>query len=85
MLLQFIKYLFLLVEVCKHRKASFASEFGTPDNDRLTGCDGNIQVPWVCLTHLEKQREYRDTHHKLYTQSHTETQKDVAALLACVH
>lgn len=52
-----LPYLLFLVEVRKHRKASFASELGTPHNDGLTGCDGNIQVSWICLTHLQNQTQ----------------------------
>lgn len=69
---QFIKYLLLLVEVCKHRKTSFASELGTPHNDRLTGCDGNIQVPWICLTHLGIKKI--KSIHTSHTQTHTDTE-----------
>lgn len=38
----FLVYLLLLVEICEHRKASFASELGAAHDDGLTGCDGNI-------------------------------------------
>lgn len=52
-------YLLFLVEVCEHRKSSFASELGTAHNYGFTGCNGNIQVSWICLTHLEN----KDTNH----------------------
>lgn len=61
-----LQYLLFLVEVCEYRKASFASELGTPYNDRLTGGYGNIQVPWICLTHLENQTQ---NIHTLHTQN----------------
>lgn len=70
---QIMKYLFLLVEVCKNRKASFASKLGTPHNDRFTGCDGNIQVPWICLTHLQKQTETIHTLNTVCTIAHRNT------------
>lgn len=49
-----LMYLLLLVEISEDRKASFASELGAPHNDRFTGGDRNIEVPWICLTHLKK-------------------------------
>lgn len=52
-----LQYLLFLVEVCEYRKTSFASELGTPHNDGLTCCDGNIQVSWISLTHLENQTQ----------------------------
>lgn len=48
-------YLLLLVEICEDRKASFASELGTPHNYGFTGRDGNIQVSGICLTNLQDQ------------------------------
>lgn len=50
-------YLLLLVEISEDRKASFASELGASHNDRLTGGDRNIEVPWICLTHLKKSHK----------------------------
>lgn len=50
-------YLLLLVEICEYRKTPFASELGTPHNDGFTGCDGNVQVSWICLTNLSNQKQ----------------------------
>lgn len=58
-----IQDLLFLVEVGEYRKASFASELGAAHNDRLTGCDGNVQVPWIRLTHLGKQTQNMHTSH----------------------
>lgn len=52
-----LKYLLFLVEVCEYRKTSFASELGTPHNDGLTCCDGNIQISRISLTYLENQTQ----------------------------
>lgn len=77
-------YLLLLVEICEYRKTPFASELGTPHNDGFTGCDGNVQVSWIRLTNLSKQRGCKKTHrdHRVQTtkryytrESHSSSEK----------